>query len=487
MSDSIKQRTIIGTLWSAAQKFGTVIISFISNLILAHMLTPNDFGCIAMLAIFLVIADTFVDSGLGSAIIQKRELTNFDLSTVFYFNIILSIFLYLILFFSAPLISEFYRINLLRNVLRVEGLILILNSLSIVQTALLRKELRFKELATAILISNLVAVIIAVILAYKGFGVWALVIQQLLVSFTRMIILWMLSKWKPEFMFSKQSFHQLFRFGSYIFLSNLINNVGNNMEGLIIGRWFNAGILGFFSQARKLEDVVSKSISGVLDQVIYPALSKKQDDKESMVNIMKTMIKLISFVTFPIMILLAITGKLIIPICYGPQWNASAPMFQILCLAGLAVCLQGINYHAIAAIGQSKVLFKWTVIKRIVALALLFIGLYWGMRGFLIGFVIGTYLTLIINGYLVQIHLKYSLRDQFFDILPIIFVTVISASMCLIIKYVLPKGNDIIALLILSIVFGATYWMISRLVKLQAYEEMVNIVKALFKKNFSVI
>lgn len=484
MSGNIRQRTVIGTLWSAVQKFGTVLIGFISNMILARLLTPDDFGCIAMLAIFIVIADTFVDSGLGSAVIQKKEVTDKDLSTVFYFNVELAVVLYGLLFIIASFVAEFYEIPLLCSVLRVEGLVLIINSFSVVQTALLRKELRFKELATAILVGQIIGIVVAIIMAYRGFGVWALVWQILIAALIRMFGLWLLSRWYPIWAFSKDSFKQLFGFGSFIFLSNLINNIGNNAEGLILGRCFNASTLGYFSQARKLEDVISKSISGVLDQVTYPALAKKQDDFAGIVKIMRSMIKIISFITFPILILLIITGNLIIPICYGSQWNDSIPMFQILCIAGLAVCLQGLNYYAVAAIGKSKALFNWTVIKRIIALCLLILGLLWGIQGFLIGFVIGTYITLLINAYLVQIYLKYSLKEQFIDISPILLVSGVTGFIGFIVsKIVTIMGADFIKLLIISSVFILIYLILSRIFKLEPYTEIVKIIKDLQKYN----
>lgn len=475
MGESLKKRTVIGTLWSALQKFGTLIIAFVANMILARVLTPEDFGCIAMLAIFIVIADTFVDSGLGSAIIQKKEISGKDLSTVFYFNIFLAVVLYLLLFFLAPIVAEFYKIKLLCDVLRIEGLLLIINSLSVVQTALLRKELRFKELATAILIGNIVAVAGTIVMAYHGFGVWALVLQQLIAAFIRMFGLWFLSSWKPIPSFSFISFRQLFGFGSFIFLSNLINNVGNNIQGLIIGRAFNAGILGYYSQAKKLEEIVSTSVSGILDQVTYPALAKKQEDKVGMVNIIRKMIKLIAFISFPIMIFFIVTGHLIIPLCYGPNWLESVPMFQILCVAGIAICLQGINYNAVAAIGKSKTLFKWTLIKRGIALFLIFVGLYWGIYGLLVGVVLGAYSILLCNAYQVQLYFNYTIWSQIKELSPILGVALLAGLFVVFMQQFINTNFKIADFLILLLLYTVIYIIISRLFGLSVYKDLKSI------------
>lgn len=486
MNESLRSRTIIGTLWSALQRFGTLIIAFVANMILARMLTPEDFGCIAMLAIFIVIADTFVDSGLGSAIIQKKEINNEDLSTVFYFNILLGLVLYLLLFFLAPVVAEFYRIKLLCNVLRLEGLLLIINSFSVVQTALLRKEMKFKELATAILVGNIIAVIVAITMAYNGFGVWALVFQQLIAASIRMFGLWILSHWKPIFSFSFTSFKQLFGFGSFIFLSNLINNVGNNIQGLIIGRAFNAEVLGYYTQAKKLEEIVSTSISGILDQVTYPALAKKQEDKIGMVRVIRKMIKLIAFISFPIMIFFLITGNLIIPICYGPNWLESVPMFQILCIAGIAICLQGINYNAVAAIGKSRTVFKWTLIKRIAALLLILIGLRWGIYGLLIGVVLGSYSILFCNAYQVQLYFNYTIWAQIKDLFPILGITILTGLIIVLIQHVIFTSSAIIEFLILLLLYVIIYILISHLFDLVVYKDLKVILSTLYKKGKSI-
>lgn len=236
MAESLQNKTIRGAVWTAGNRFSTMLLSFVSNMVLARMLTPDDFGCIGMLAIFIVIANTFVDGGLGSAIIQKKNITDTDLSTVFLFNLTVSTILYCLLFLAAPLIAGFYKIPLLSAVLRVEGLILFINSFAVVQTAQLKKQMEFNKIAYSSIGATAISVTFAIITAFLGWGIWALVFQQIIYAITYVIIVWLMSSWKPIFAFSAESFRQLFGFGSYIFISNLINNIGNNIQGLIIGR-----------------------------------------------------------------------------------------------------------------------------------------------------------------------------------------------------------------------------------------------------------
>ena len=363
MSSFLAQKTLSGILWSSIQKFGTMGISFVSNIILARLLTPEDYGCIGMLMIFILVANTFIDGGFGSALIQKREPTQEDYSTIFYWNLFLSTILYVLLFWAAPWIAEFYNIPLLSSVLRIQGIVLILNSLSIIQQNRLRKQLLFKKLSMVSIVSATLSLTITIYLAYLGWGVWALVAQQLLMSAFNVIFYWVIGKWFPSFVFSRQSFKELFGFGGFILLSNLINTLCNNIQGLLIGRFFSPVIMGLYTQARKLEEVASTSFSRVVDQVSYPVLSTVQNDKQVMINVLRKLIMSLAYVCFPMMILLVLIGDSLIILLYSEKWIDCVPYFRILCVAGIAICLQGVNYYAVAAVGKSRELFKWTIIK----------------------------------------------------------------------------------------------------------------------------
>ena len=481
-SSNIKNKTISGMVWSFVQKFGTMGISFVTNIVLARLLTPSDYGTIGMLMIFVAVANTFVDGGFGSALIQKKNPTKADYSTIFWWNIFIAVVLYCILYFTAPIISNFYNLSLLTSVLRVQGLVLIFNALSIIQQNQLRKRLEFKRLAAVTIISTILSAGISIALAFCGWGVWVLVAQQLMLSVFNAIILWIIGKWSPTLEFSKESFQQLFGFGGYILISNLLNTLFGNIQGLLIGRFFSPVTLGYYSQARKLEDVSSTSLSTIVDQVTYPVLAEFQDNLERVVVILKKLIRSIAFISIAIMMVLVILAYPIILFLYSDKWLPSVPYLQILCVAGIAISLQRVHYSAVTSIGKSRDWFIWTLLKRSLGLLVIVIGMMvWDIKGLLWGCVVSSWIILIVNAYLTSKHFKYSLRTQFMDILPIITITVIA--------YFLPLGiinisnlNVILESIIHCALFILLYIGMSHFFKIDAYLQMKDIILTQLKK-----
>ena len=255
MADSLKQKAISGVLWSAIQQFGTQIVSFLSNIVLARLLSPDDYGCIGLLAIFIAVSNVFITGGFVSALIQKKNTTNIDYTTAFYWNIVVSIAFYAILFFLAPYISSFYNISVLTDILRILGLILIISGLSVVQNTILRKTFQFGKLARIDIISAIISIIVSITLALHGWGVWSLVAQQLVVRSCRALLLWHNTVWHPTLTFSITSFKQMFSYGGFLLLSDLLNNIVDNLQGLLIGRRYTATDMGYYAQAKKLEEI----------------------------------------------------------------------------------------------------------------------------------------------------------------------------------------------------------------------------------------
>ena len=426
---NLKQKAVSGMLWTSIQRFAGMGMSFISGIILARLLTPKDYGAIGMLTIFMLVAQAILDGGFGAALIQKRRPSQEDYSTIFWFNLFTSIVLYFVLFFAAPHIADFYHMPILCNVLRVEAIVLIINAVTIVQVNQLRKQFQFRKIAIVTLFTSIISLVVTILMAYKGFGVWALVVSGLLSSFIPSILYWFTNKWYPRFTISIQSFKDLFSFGFFILLTHIINELSTNIQGLLIGRFYNANTMGYYSKAKSTEKLASTSISQALGQITLPLYSEVQDDKVALISMIKKMTGMIAFVTFPLMFYLILLAKPIFVFLYSERWIPSVPYFQILCLSGIPLCLQSVNLQAISAIGKSKTMFVWTVIKRLTTITLVIVGMYIGdIYGMLVGMVIGTWLIYFINASLVSKHIGYALNTQLKDLLPIITVSVIVCS-----------------------------------------------------------
>lgn len=425
---SLKQKAAAGMVWTAIQKYSTMGIQFISGIVLARLLTPYDYGCIGMLSIFMVLAETIIDGGFGSALIQKKKPTQIDYSTIFYWNIGMSILMYAVLFVSAPAIARFYDIPLLSSVLRVQGLVVFIYAFNIIQQNQLRKKLNFKLLSIVTITTSLVSLGVTIFMAYKGFGVWALVAQNLIAAAIPALVFWFYVKWRPVWAFSWASFKELFSFGFYMFLTNILNKFSQQLQGLLIGKFYNPVTMGYYSKAHSTEKIASHSISQVMTQVTYPLYSEAQDDKTQLANIIRRLTMTLSYLTFPMMFVLLLCAKPIFVLLYSDRWLQSVPYFQVLCVAGMAGCLQSVNNQAIAAIGKSRAMFSWTIVKRAVSIVMMVGGLaLFGMKGLLVGLVISSWFTYLVNISLVSKYIGYKTGKQLLDILPTMAVAAISA------------------------------------------------------------
>ncbi len=428
MAKNLKQKAASGMVWTALQKYSLMIIQFFSGIILARLLTPHDYGCIGMLSIFMVLAETFIDGGFGSALIQKKKPTQIDYSTVFFWNIAVSLVLYALLYFSAPAIARFFNLPLLCDVLRVQGVILFIYALNVVQRNQLKKKLNFKLLSIVSISTAITSLFVTIIMAYHGFGVWALVSQNLISGIIPSLVFWFSIKWRPTWTFSWKSFRELFSFGFYMFLTHLINNFGSKIQGLLIGKYYNPVTMGYYSKAEGTEKLASHSISGIMTQVTYPLYAEVQDDKKKLSNMIKRLTMTLAYVTFPLMFILLLCAKPIFVLLYSDRWLESVPYFQILCIAGLSGCLQAVNLQAISAIGKSKTMFVWTLLKRAVGIGAVFVGLMsWGMTGLLIGVIINYWFSYAVNIGLVSKHVGYKWNSQLLDMLPVAIVSSIAA------------------------------------------------------------
>ena len=478
---NLKQKAASGMVWTALQKYSTMFIQFISGIILARLLTPYDYGCIGMLSIFMVLAESFIDGGFGSALIQKKRPTQEDYSTIFWWNLGMALLMYAILFVCAPAISRFYKIPLLCDVLRVQGLVLFIYAFNIVQRNQLRKKLNFKVLSIVTITTSLIALGTTIFMAYKGFGVWALVAQNLIGAAIPAIVFWFFIKWRPIFVFSVKSLKELFSFGFYMFLGHLLNQFGQKIQGLLIGKVYNPSTMGYYSKAEGTEKLASHSISGIMTQVTYPLFAEVQDDKVALGNVIKRMTMTLAYITFPLMFILLLCAKPIFVLLYSDRWLQSVPYFQVLCIAGLAGCLQSVNLQSIAAIGKSKVLFWWTLFKRVVGIGAIVLGLFWfGMKGLLVGVVFNYWFSYFVNIGLVSKHIGYKWSRQIADLLPVTIASIVAALVSYGVGYLLhldryPDG------VVKLFVYVAVYLGWSFIIKPEAYTYFLTIIPQRFR------
>lgn len=476
---TLQQKTISGVVWSTVQRFGSMAITFASNIVLARLLSPSDFGCIGMLMIFISLANTFIDGGFGSALIQKKLPTKEDYSTIFYWNIFLAIILYSVLFISSPAIARFYKIPLLADVLKVQGIVLLFNSLCIIQHNQLRKQLQFKKLAIVEIVAALLSLAVAIVTACYGWGVWSLVAQQLSLGLFKAILLWFLNSWRPILVFSWKSFKELFKFGGFMLLSSLFATLSNEIQGLLVGRRFTSATMGLYTQAYRLEGSAATAVSSVIDQVTYPVMAAVQDDRQKLISALKRFIQIPAYICSPIMALMIVIAKPVIILLYSAKWIDCVPYFQILCTAGLAVCLQGSANNSIAAIGKSNIFFKWTIIKRTLTIVLCVAGIIlWGMKGLLWSCVLGAWSVYFINAFLVERHVGYSFWNQLMDILPF---AVMSAAIGILVYWIgaqLSLHMYVVAA-IQVLLFGIIYLLMSYVFKIDAFNYIKSFV---FKK-----
>lgn len=437
--DNLKQKAASSMMWTAVQKYSMMIIGFISGIVLARLLTPHDYGCIGMLQIFMVLANSFIDGGFGSALIQKKNPTQTDYSTIFYWNIGMSVVMYLTLFFCAPAISRFYDMPILCKVLRVQSLVLFIYAFNTVQVNQLKKKLNFKFVSIVTISTAIISLAITIYMAYKGFGVWALVTQNLISAAIPAVANWFFVKWRPLWVFSWKSFKELFSFGFYMFLTHLLTNFSTQIQGLLIGKFYNASTMGYYSKAAGTEKIASHSISSIVSQVTYPLYAQIQDDKQALINTIKRITTTLSYATFPLMFVLILVAEPLFILLYSDRWMASIPYFQVLCIAGLPACLQAVNMQAIAAVGKSKAMFSWTLIKRVVGLGARVGGLVWfGMKGLLVGTVFSAWFSYFVNIYLVSKYVGYKWSIQLKDIGMIALVSAAAAGVSYVIGSLIP-------------------------------------------------
>lgn len=426
--NSLKIKTVHGVSWSVIDNIASSGISFLVGIVLARILSPAEFGILGMITVFIAVSNSIIDSGFSSALIRKTDAKDIDYNTVFYFNLLLGLFLYIILFFCAPAISNFFHEPLLIPVTRVMGSVLIINAISIIQRTLLVKKVDFKTQTKISLISSAASGIIGIGMAVYGFGVWSLVGQQVSRQLLNTIFLWIYNTWRPAKEFSKQSFNELFSFGSKLLVSGLIDTIYKNIYYLIIGKFYSAAQLGQYTRAEQFNTVFSSNLTSVVQRVSYPVLSSIQDESERLKQAYRRIIKTTMLVTFACMLCLAAIAKPLILILIGEKWLPAVVFIQIICFAEMLYPLHAINLNILQVKGRSDLFLKLEILKKTIAVIPITLGVFYGIEFMLWGSVITSFVAYFLNSRYSSKLIDYSTWSQIKDIFPTFVVSFIVAA-----------------------------------------------------------
>lgn len=471
----LKKEFINGVLWGIIQNFSGILVGFVITILLARKLMPEDYGLINMLAIFNVLSLVLVDSGFGQALIQKKNVSSIDYSSVFYFNIVFSLCIYIALYLLAPFIADFYHTPKLILIAKVSFLLIPINSLAIVQHTILTKELKVKKIALVTVISSLFSGAIGLFFAYNNYGVWALVAQTLSMYLIRVIILWLVSDWRPICAFSFNSIKSIFSFSMNLLGVYFSAAIFNNIYVVLIGRYFNINDVGYYNQAQRLEQTATSSLNSAIQAVTFPAFSKIQSDKKKLLNVYKRIITFALFINFPIMLGLVIPAADIVKILLSEKWLPCVPYFRLLCVVGSIYPLHMININVIKALGKGRLYFRLDIFKRILMILGIFITIRFSIYYLLCSYLVTTLISVVVNSYFCGKNIGYSLKNQIKDIVPIVFSTFVFLTVLYFFNGLIV--NSFIKLLTMFFVGSLSYLASSYFLKIPSFYEAMAIIK----------
>lgn len=477
MGTNVRKETLSGVKWTSIETFSLDGINFLLGLLLARLLLPSDFGTVAMIGIFISVSNTFANSGFRNALIRKIDRTEVDYSTVFYFNIVVSVICYAILFVCAPWVADFFHTPIVCDILRVQSLAIIFQAFCLVQNARLTIAIDFKTLAKRSMLSSILSAVVGVVMAYTGFGVWSLVAQNLVAKLTNSIFLWSYCKWRPLWVFSWKSFHELFSYGSKLMVSGLINTLYSNLNSIVIGRYFSSAALGYYNRGTNFARFPVRTLKSVLQRVTFPILAKLQDDDERLVAVYRKYIRVTSMVIFFACILLGALAKPVIIFLITEKWAKSIIYLQIFTFSVMFDHISAINLNLLQVKGRSDLFLRLEIIKKIIAVAILFSSIPFGVIGICISKVIYAQIATFINTYYTGKLFNLGYITQLKDFSGFFFISLIACAPAYLFTFLnLPH---IVSLLFGLLTAPALYWLMLR--KNEDMVEVIQLVKDLRK------
>lgn len=477
----MEKMTVISNLvWRFAERCGAQLVSFIVSIVLARILAPEDYGTIALVTVFTAILQVFVDSGLGTALIQKKDADEIDFSSVFYFNFVVCLILYLGMFAAAPFIADFYGDVTLVPVIRILSLTIVISGVKGIQQAYVSRNMLFKRFFFSTIGGTIFSAVLGIAMAYAGFGIWALVAQQLSNTFIDNLILWITVRWRPTKSFSWTRLKYLLSFGWKLLVSSLLDTAYNNLRNLIIGKMYSSSDLAFYNQGDKFPKVIVTNINASIDSVLLPTMSSAQDDKERVKQMTRRAIKTSTYVMAPLMMGLAFCAEPIVSLVLTDKWLPCVPFLRIFCITYMFWPVHTANLNAINAMGRSDWFLRLEIIKKIMGMTILLSTMWFGVMAMAYSLLLSSVLSQIINSWPNRKLLGYGYLEQVRDFAPGISLAVIMGICVYFISFLhLPT---IVTLLIQFIVGAAIYIGVSAILKLEEFEYLLGMVKSFLKK-----
>lgn len=471
---SLKDKTVKGIFWSATDAFLGQGVTFIVGLVLARLLSPEEYGLIGIVTIFTTILLGFVDCGFGNSLIRKTDANDDDYNTMFVVNMVMSLFMYSLLFLGAPLISQFFERPQLIPLVRVTGLLLIIQSFSIVQDTILKKRIDFKTKTKASVISAISSGIIGIAMAFAGYGVWSLAGQQLSRQLIYTISLWMLNRWRPVLRFCSDSFRYMWGFGWKLMLSGFLDRLWTQLNQVVIGKFYNPATLGHYTRADQYATIISSNLTSIVQRVSYPVLSQVQGDKERMVSAYRRIIKMTMFVTTVLMISMGAVAEPLLYCLIGPQWHTAATYLPLICLTATLYPLCSINLNMLQVQGRTDIFLYLEIVKKVIGIIPICLGIFVSVYWMLVGGIFTGIVSFFLNSYYTGKNLGYSSWEQIKDVAPSYGLSFMIALAVYFLKY-LPLSDFII--LPLQILVGASvFFLLCNVLEIKEYYEVKSIV-----------
>lgn len=462
--------------WSFCERMGYQVVQLVVWVIMARLLLPEEFGLVAMLVVFMAVAQAFLDSGFGHALIQKKNATHVDSCSIFYFNMLVGLIVTGLLCVTAPWIARFYDQPVLKPLTRVMSLCIIINSFGLIQTTLLTKDIDFQTQTKASTLSAILSGVIGVGLALQNFGVWSLALQQVSNRLFRTILLWIFSTWRPSLLFSLKALREMFSFGSRLLASGLLNTVFEHIYLVAIGKLFSPADLGFYSHAGNCVQFPTYNLSDIANRVTFPVFATVQDDLARLKRGMRKAVKSLVFFNFPIMIGLAVVAKPLVYVLLKEKWAPCIPYLRLLCMVGMLYPLQVINLDILKAKGRSDLFFRLEIAKKLLIVVNVAVTWRWGIEAIICGQIILSIVAYYLNSYYTGKLINYPFKEQLLDIVPYLAISAAMGFGVFLVQY-LPTSNDVLLLISQVLTGSSLYITLSCVFKPSAFAEALEILR----------